>query len=116
MSKVIFDKLLELLASTALTSGANGTGKLVGPTGLIKGVVVVTAASGTDPTLDVHFEESDDDSTYTDIPGAAVPQFTTTGLKEVYFKATKKYVRHVHAVGGTSPSFTTQVLLTTPEK
>lgn len=117
MSDVIFDKQLELFASGTIDSNGNGTGKLVGPTPVIKGVVIVTAKSGTSPTLDIHFEESDNDSSYDDIPGAAVPQFVNEiGKKEVYFRATKKYVRHAQAVGGTSPSFIAQILLTSAEK
>ena len=113
MSDKIFDSLLELFASAAITSSGNGTGKKVGPTKVVKVVVNVTVVSGTTPTLDLAFEESDDDSTYTDIAGGVMDQITAVGLYEIYLKTTKYYLRHVATVGGTSPSFTTHIYVTT---
>lgn len=112
MSDKIFDALLELFASAAITSSGNGTGKKIGPTGVVKVVVNVTAVSGTSPTLDLHFEESDDDSTYTDIAGGVMNQITAVGIYVIYLKTEKLYLRHVATVGGTSPSFTTHIYVT----
>lgn len=112
---IIYDSELELRAAAAITSSANGTGKYVGPTTLIKAVVIVSAKSGTNPTLDIHFEESNDDSSYSDCAGAILDQITAVGVYEVYLKTAFKYLRAVWAVGGTNPSFTTQILLTTKD-
>lgn len=73
------------------------------------------ATAGTNPTLDVTFEESDDDSTYSAVPyadfseGAEMTQVTTTaGMQIRHFDVTKRkrYVRAKWVIGGTSsPAF-----------
>lgn len=109
MSEITFDKAVELFALGTLSAG-NKPGVKVGK-GWMTGWLRVSAVTGTAPTLDVHLEESDDDSTYTDIPGGAFPQMTAAGMKSIQVKATKPYVRVVSATGGTAPVFTAQVLL-----
>jgi hypothetical protein len=78
----------------------NGTGIAIGPTGLIKAIIIVSVVvSG--GTLDVHLEESDTlGSGYADIPNAVFTQLTAAGQSNpLFFKATKKYVRYVGTVG-----------------
>lgn len=77
------------------------------------GAVVVNSAagSGTDPTLDISLEHSDDNSTFVAASGAvtfdqitdAAASFQTS---KVDLAALKRYVRVKHTVGGTTPSFT----------
>ena len=110
MSEITFDKAAELFASATLSAG-NKTGVKVGK-GYHSAWLIVTAKSGTTPTLDVHLEESDDDSTYYDIPGGAFPQLgDATGRKNIQIRTTRNYIRVVSATGGTNPVYTGQVLL-----
>ena len=71
--------------------------------------VDVGLLGGTTPTLDVKAQESDDDVTYADIPGAVFPQFTAAASdKRVVGRLNlinrKKFIR-LQAVGaGTTPT------------
>ncbi len=109
MSKVK-DKELALKTSAAETSSTNGAGKDLGPSGLVRAVVLVTAVSGTSPTLDLTFADSPDNSTFTD--KMSIPQITATGEYEAYFKANQRYTRYESTLGGTSPSFTYEIFIT----
>jgi hypothetical protein len=71
----------------------------------------VTAASGTTPTLDVKFQESNDGTAWIDIPTAAFAQSTTAGIKRLEFASRAAFVRAVSTIGGTTPSFTFDVSL-----
>lgn len=66
--------------------------------------VVVSAVSGTSPTLNVTIQESDDDSTYTDL--VKFPQITAVGRHMRLVQSAKRYLRADYVVGGTTPSFT----------
>jgi hypothetical protein len=100
-----------LLGAGARTASANGTGvdlqPLTHPGGRnMKAFLDVAAASGTSPTLDVKMQESDDNSSFSDIAGATFTQATAAGQQQIHFHTTKRYVRAVAAIGGTTPSFT----------
>ena len=83
----------------------------------------VGAVSGTNPTLDVSLQESDDDGA-TD-PYTAVNDFKTgnpaafaqrtdspaNGIVSLTFKRSKRFVRASSVTGGTSPSFDFSVSL-----
>ena len=80
----------------------------------------VGAVSGTNPTLDVTLEESDDNSVFTAINDfktgnpAAFAQRTDSpanGIVSLTFKRSKQFVRAVGTTGGTSPSFAYSVSL-----
>jgi hypothetical protein len=74
--------------------------------------VHVSAASGTSPTLSCKLQHSDDASSWSDVTGAAQSaNLTAAGNALFGGRATKKYVRVVATVGGTTPSFTTSVAL-----
>jgi hypothetical protein len=101
---------LELLAPATRTASANGAGvdlqPYTNPGGRnVKAVLDVGTVTGTSPTLDVKMQQSDDNSTFSDISGAAFAQQTAAGLNELHFVATKRYVRAVATIAGTSPSF-----------
>jgi hypothetical protein len=107
---------LELLPAATRTASANGTGvdlqKYTNPGGrAMKAVLEVGTVTGTSPTLDVKMQQSDDNSTFADISGAAFAQVTAAGLSELHFQATKRYVRAVATIGGTSPSFPCAVVI-----
>jgi hypothetical protein len=109
MSELQFDSLLELKASGAITANGNGSGVLAGPQarGKVKCVIHITAKSGTSPTIDFKLQESDDNSTFTDIAHSRFDQINDVGVYKQEFSTTKKYVRLAWTVGGTTPSFTT---------
>lgn len=73
----------------------------------------VGAVSGTSPTLDLKLQESDDDSTYSDVTGGAATQITAAN-KDVIWRINaqhrKRYLRIAGTLGGTSPSFTLSII------
>jgi hypothetical protein len=93
------------VASAARTSTGNSSVISVATGGGLSGLIAVTAASGTNPTLDVTLEESYDNGTtwqqvwaaprITGISTVAIPPMLTAGLR-----------RWVWTVAGTTPSFT----------
>lgn len=98
------------------TASANGSGvdfRDCGPQ--VTAVLDVGAASGTNATLDITLEESDDDSTYTAISGASLTQVDQDGDNtqeaKTIFNRSKRYVRAVATIGGTTPSFACNVSL-----
>lgn len=65
--------------------------------------LAATAATGTDPTLDVTIQTSSDGTTYYD--AGAFTQLTATGSEQKLFML-DRWVRAHFEVGGTTPSFT----------
>lgn len=110
-------KVLDLFRSDARTASGNGTSVdlqgYVNP-GIdnMKAYLDVGTVSGTTPTLDVKIQESSDNVTFTDITGATFTQVTATGAnQEIHFVTSKRYVRAVATIGGTTPSFSFGVYL-----
>lgn len=115
-------KPFEGLAAAARTATVNGSGAdLWGVAGRAREVIAVlssAAGTGTTPTLDVKLQESDDNSSFTDIAaaniagGAQFAQVTTVAsFQERIYRPQKRYVRAVATIGGTTPSFTCAVIL-----
>ena len=68
--------------------------------------IPVTAVTGTNPTLDVSIEESDDSGTNW-FKVYDFPRITATGMyRSPIIRLTGNRVRYVQTVGGTTPSFT----------
>ena len=82
--------------STNLTAAETGDGVKVGPCPL-GGMLIEVYRPAAGTTFTVHFEESDDDDTYTDMaqPAAAGTTFTTAGIDHLKAFWEKQYVRHV---------------------
>ena len=97
----------------AITSTTNGTGlDMVETYGLCTAYQLVSTVSGTSPTLDGKIQESDDNSTFTDISGATFTQVTaSSNLQIISFQRTKRYVRWSGTIAGTSPSFIVGALI-----
>jgi hypothetical protein len=94
--------------AAARTANANGNG-IDMANGLVStnAVLNVGSVSGTTPTLDVKMQESDDNTTFTNIPGANFTQVTASNAFQVIrFLRSKRYRRAVATIGGTPPSFT----------
>lgn len=104
------NKFAALAVAEQISAGANQSG--VDISALIGTIAVKLNAvnvSGTSPTLDVHLEESADNSTWSDVTGGAFTQVTDAAAADqvLYLdsRGLKKYLRVVDAVGGTSPVF-----------
>lgn len=103
------------LVSATRTSSGNGSAvdmQDCGPE--VVAVLDVGAVSGTSPTLDVKLQESDTSGgTYSDISGATFTQVTASNAQQTIQVAnrTKRYVRAVATIAGTSPSFASCVLI-----
>lgn len=69
--------------------------------------LAVTAASGTNPTLDVALQTSHDGATWTTVASFARATGATSERKR--FAGLDRYVRVVSTLGGTAPSFTFSV-------
>jgi hypothetical protein len=98
------------ITSAALASTATSSAITPGSTALSAEYnVIVTAVSGTNPTLDVVVQESDDSGTnWYDI--YHFPRITATGqYRSPLIPHTGTRIRYVRTVGGSSPSFTNAV-------
>ena len=109
-------QLLDLLLMQSVTATGNGTGvDLLGYEGEIAVILSAKNTAGVTPTLDVKLQDSADNSTFTDISGAAFTQVTDAGTsaavsEKIVIKSdqVKRYVRAVKTIGGTSsPAFDT---------
>jgi hypothetical protein len=106
-TQVIPNQISTDIASAALTT--NSTSATITPSnnsGSCEFNVIVTAVSGTNPTLDVVVQESDDTGTnWFDI--YQFPRITATGqYRSPLIPFTGNRYRYVRTVGGTTPSFT----------
>lgn len=67
------------------------------------------AGTGTTPTLDVKVQDSDDNSSFADVAGAAFTQVVAAASNQklgVNLSELRRYVRLAWTIGGTTPSFT----------
>jgi len=73
--------------------------------------------SGTSPSLTGKIQESDNATSWTDVPGATfAPVITTGNYQAITFTRSKRYVRYVGTVSGTSPSFAVAVVVSQQKK
>lgn len=102
-----------ILPPAARTADENSAGIDTAAYGRAREAVIlldIGAVSGTTPTLNVKIQHSPDNATWVDLPNGAFPQKTAAGLSELAIKGFDRYIRAVHDVGGTSPSFTAAIL------
>ena len=104
--------IASLLGADSRNASANGTGFDLQGSNDAEGEAIVIldseAGAGTSPTLDVKLQESSDNSTFTDISGAAFTQVTNSASLQkltINTNDTERYIRAVVDVGGTSPVF-----------
>jgi hypothetical protein len=103
----MFDALNLFADAATVTASGNSPAVDVNSTP-VDGVTIkalVTAVSGTTPTLDIKVQESNDGTTWNDT-GVAFPQITAVGKYQAQVYTSKKKLRLVYTVGGTTPSFT----------
>ena len=71
------------------------------------GILIVSAKSGTSPTLDAKIQHSADDTTYADLVTFTQATNTTSEVKLVDEGTTvNRYLKAILTVGGSTPSFT----------
>lgn len=108
------------LTSAARTTTGNGTAIDLADTGPeFYGILENGTTSGTSPTLDVKFQESDaSGSGFADISGATFTQLTAAGAQRILVRnRTKRYVRAVATIGGSdTPTFNCSVTVLAPNK
>lgn len=94
-----------LQSSVTKTATFNSASVEIGDQSTARLDLVVSAASGTTPTLDVKLQTSVDGSTWVDVASFAQQTTTTAGVHKV-FTGLDRFVRIVATIGGTTPSFT----------
>jgi hypothetical protein len=101
------------LTPRTLSANVNGaTIDLITGDGRCFAVQMVGTVTGTSPSLAGKMQESDDASSWSDISGATFTAVTASdNLQTISFDRTKRYVRYVGTVTGTSPSFPTAALI-----
>lgn len=102
-----------VVAPAAATSTVTSAGvDMLAYEGTASFIVDTGAVSGTTPTLDSKLQDSADNSTgWADISGATAAQRVATGVDKIDcdVQASRRYVRYVGTIAGTSPSFLTGV-------
>jgi hypothetical protein len=96
---------------------ATGNGAVAPDLRDIEGEIAIlldsAAGTGTTPTLDVKIQDSADGSTgWTDIAGATFTQVVAVASQQKLVlnkDAVRRYIRIVHTIAGTTPSFTFSV-------
>ena len=107
---------IDLMPCTARTSSTNGQAKdLRGLDGQALVFLASTPGVGTNPTLDVKLQESDDGASgWADVAGATFSQVGSGAAAEgiaLRLSGRKRYLRAVATIGGTSPQFAFGVYL-----
>jgi hypothetical protein len=94
------------LASAARTATGTGTAFNTNQANSFEATLIVSAHSGTTPTLDVRLETSIDGGTSYDTVGSFVQFTTTDGTDGHVFGPLGDTCRWAWTIGGTTPSFT----------
>ena len=85
---------------------------LIDADGSCVAVQTVGAVGGTTPSITGKVQESADNSTWTDVAGAAFAAVTAANnVQAITFERTKRYLRHARTVSGTTPTFPLAVLI-----
>lgn len=91
---------LNTYSEVNVTATKNGSGIKVNK-GKVALEMRVSKITGTNPTLDIKIQESDDNVTFTDV--LTFKQFTAVENRIEYINADKSHIRYVMTVGGTTP-------------
>jgi hypothetical protein len=102
---------------TATASVTGNTGDFVSGDGRCTAIQQVGSVAGTSPNLAGKIQESSDQSAWTDVSGAAFTAVTTSdNVQAISFDRTKRYLRYLGTITGTSPSFALAVVVTEQKK
>ncbi|MBW1953957.1 MAG: hypothetical protein JRI66_12915 [Deltaproteobacteria bacterium] len=117
--KYSLHEFLKAVVGIATASHAAGTvnGPAIDRVGFEEALVVVhSGTNGAGGTVDIKVQESDDNSTWADISGAAFDQITEANDNDIYvgrinLKPRKKYIRVVATVGTAACVFGAVIVL-----
>jgi len=121
MNHNVYDSVKALYSHRPVTATASANGTGVDTIGYQDAMLTleVGTVSGTSPTLAIKLQESDDNSSFSDVTGATLTTVTATGNSQIMRISNlnttrKRYLRAVATIGGTTPSFAfaTEFLLT----
>lgn len=102
---------------TATSTVTGNGGDFISGDGRCTAIQQVGTVSGTSPNLAGKIQESSDNSSWTDISGAAFTAVTASdNTQAISFDRTKRYLRYVGTITGTSPSFPLAVVVTEQKK
>lgn len=107
------------LAPQTVTSSTNGAAAdMISGDGPCFAIQQIGTVSGSSPMLAGKIQESDDGLTgWSDINEATFTTVTaSTNYQAVTFQRTKRYLRYVATVDGSSPSFATAVIVSQQKK
>lgn len=101
-----------------ITANINGgSGDFITGEGRCCAIQQVGTMTGTSPTLAGKIQESTDQSTWTDVSGATFTSVSANdNIQAITFDRTKRYLRYVGTVGGTSPNIPMAVIITEQKK
>ena len=93
------------LTPRTLTASVNGGGiDFVSGDGRCTAFQLAGSLSGTSPSLAGKIQESSDNSSWSDVSGATFTTVTTNdNVQAISFDRTKRYLRYVGTVAGTTP-------------
>jgi hypothetical protein len=106
-----------LLGASVYPASVNDTNNgssvdMINADGRCFAIQVIGAVTGTSPSLTGKIQESDDNSTWSDVSGATFTAVTaSSNLQTIVFDRTKRYLRHFRTVSGTTPAFLLGVLI-----
>jgi hypothetical protein len=106
------------LTPRTLTASANGTSAdFIAGDGRCTALQITGTVGGTSPSLAGKIQESADNSNWTDVSGAAFAAVSSAdNAQAISFDRTKRFLRYVATVTGTSPSFPIAVVITQQKK
>jgi len=112
MNHNVYDSVKALYSHRPVTATASANGTGVDTIGYQDAMLTleVGTVSGTSPTLAIKLQESDDNSSFSDVTGATLTTVTATGNSQIMRISNlnttrKRYLRAVATIGGTTPSF-----------
>jgi len=85
---------------------------LIDADGSCVAVQTVGTVGGTTPSITGKIQESSDNSTWTDVAGAAFAAVTAANnVQAITFERTKRYLRYFRTVSGSAPTFALSVVI-----
>jgi len=107
------------LPPQTITATVNGSAiDMISGDGLCSAIQQIGVVSGTSPTLAGKIQESADGSTnWTDVVNAVFINVTASNNNLIIsFERTKRFLRYVGTIGGTSPSYAAAVIIAEQKK
>lgn len=100
---------ITLLASTTATATGTSAGVELDDKGVVRLALVISAVSGTTPSLTVAIQTSYDNGVtdaWRQVSSSTFPAQTATGTVRQSFGGCDRFVRASYTISGTTPSFT----------